>query len=96
MKLKEAFESYSFNNVGQFRALADTLGYQTEYHDGRFLFRKGSDSLSLSMEEIRSKSQENRNDNRIETSKEKVVSFLTRERPMIPHIWRSCKRKAST
>lgn len=76
MKLKEAFESYSFNNVGQFRALADTLGNQTEYHDGRFLFRKDSDSLSLSMEEIRSKAQENRNDNRIETSKEKVVSFF--------------------
>lgn len=93
MKLKEAFESYSFNNVGQFRALADTLGYQTEYHDGRFLFRKGSDSLSLSMEEIKSKSQENRNDNRIETSKEKVVSFFDKGKANDPAYLEELQKK---
>lgn len=46
MKLKEAYENYSYNNIGQFRALSETLGYKTEYHDGSYLFHKGDD-LSL-------------------------------------------------
>ena len=41
MKLKEAYENYSYNNIGQFRALSETLGYKTEYHDGSYLFPQG-------------------------------------------------------
>ena len=57
MKLKEAYENYSYNNIGQFRALSETLGYKTEYHDGSYLFHKGDDSIQLSLDEIRSKAK---------------------------------------
>ena len=76
MKLKEAYENYSYNNIGQFRALSETLGYKTEYHDGSYLFHKGDDSIQLSLDEIRSKAKENRNEQRAEESKEKVCSFF--------------------
>ncbi|MCS2390362.1 hypothetical protein NXV57_27415 [Bacteroides thetaiotaomicron] len=29
-----------FDNVGQFGGIAESLGYQTEYRDGYFRFRK--------------------------------------------------------
>lgn len=80
MKLNEAFEAYSFNNIGQFRALSETFGYKTEYHDGSYRFHKGDDSITLSMEEIRSKAKENRNAQRTEESKEKVSSFFDKNK----------------
>lgn len=80
MKLKEAYENYSYNNIGQFRALSETLGYKTEYHDGSYLFHKGDDSIQLSLDEIRSKAKENRNEQRAEESKEKVCSFFDKNK----------------
>ena len=40
MKLREALDTYMFDNVGQFSGIAESLGYQTEYRDGYFRFRK--------------------------------------------------------
>lgn len=40
MKLREALDTYMFDNVGQFGGIAESLGYQTEYRDGYFRFRK--------------------------------------------------------
>ena len=34
MKLREALDTYMFDNVGQFGGIAESLGYQTEYRDG--------------------------------------------------------------
>ena len=94
MKLKEAYENYSYNNIGQFRALSETLGYKTEYHDGSYLFHKGDDSIQLSLDEIRSKAKENRNEQRAEESKEKVCS-LTRTRQMSLHTSKNLEKKES-
>ena len=33
MKLREALDTYMFDNVGQFGGIAESLGYQTEYRD---------------------------------------------------------------
>lgn len=76
MKLNEAYENYSFNNLGQFRALAETLGYKTEYHDGNYRFHKGDENITFSIDEIRSKAKENHNTLRTEESKQHVASFF--------------------
>ena len=39
--------------VGQFGGIAESLGYQTEYRDGYFRFRKDGEELSMSVSEIR-------------------------------------------
>ena len=93
MKLKEAYENYSYNNIGQFRALSETLGYKTEYHDGNYRFHKGDDSIILSMDEIRSKAKENRNDQRTEESKEKVCSFFDKNKANEPSYIEELKNK---
>lgn len=93
MKLKEAYESYSFNNVGQFRGLAETLGYKTEYHEGMYRFHKGDDSITLSMEEIRSKAKENHSEIRAEESKEKVASFFDKSKANEPSYNEELKAK---
>ena len=53
MKLREALDTYMFDNVGQFGGIAESLGYQTEYRDGYFSFRKDCEELSMSVSEIR-------------------------------------------
>ena len=45
MKLREALDTYMFDNVGQFGGIAESLGYQTEYRDGYFRFRKDGEEL---------------------------------------------------
>ena len=55
MKLREALDTYMFDNVGQFGGIAESLGYQTEYRDGYFRFRKDGEELSMSVSEIREK-----------------------------------------
>ena len=95
MKLKEAYENYSYNNIGQFRALSETLGYKTEYHDGSYLFHKGNDSIQLSLDEIRSKAKENRNEQRAEESKKRFVRSLTRTRQMSLHTSKNLEKKES-
>lgn len=80
MKLMEAYENYSYKNVGQFRALATTLGYKTEYHDGNYRFTKGNDSISLSTDDIKAKAKENFNESHIEESKEKVSALFDKSR----------------
>ena len=93
MKLKEAYENYSYNNIGQFRALSETLGYKTEYHDGSYLFHKGNDSIQLSWDEIRSKAKENRNEQRAEESKEKVCSFFDKNKANEPSYIEELRKK---
>lgn len=58
MKLREALDTYMFDNVGQFGGIAESLGYQTEYRDGYFRFRKDGEELSMSVSEIRKKPEQ--------------------------------------
>lgn len=52
MTLREAFETYNFENAGQFSGIAQSLGYETEYRDGHFRFRKGDEDRVMSVSEI--------------------------------------------
>lgn len=57
MKLREALDTYMFDNVGQFGGIAESLGYQTEYRDGYFRFRKDGEELSMSVRRNQGKSR---------------------------------------
>lgn len=55
MKLQEVLSEYRFNNVGQFRGIAESLGYKEEYNRGELRFTRGEDEeFRVSIDKIRS------------------------------------------
>ena len=56
---------------------------------------RGSDSIQLSLDEIRSKAKENRNEERVEESKKRFVRSLTRTRQMSLHTSKNLEKKES-
>lgn len=95
MKLREALDTYMFDNVGQFGGIAESLGYQTEYRDGYFRFRKDGEELSMSVSEIAEKAGAKYDESLRDQSKERVSALLTRNVPMILNMSPSWRRMAS-
>lgn len=95
MKLREALDTYMFDNVGQFGGIAESLGYQTEYRDGYFRFRKDGEELSMSVSEIREKAGAKYDESLRDQSKNVYPPFLTRNVPMILNMSPSWRRMAS-
>lgn len=54
MKLQDALSEYQYNNVGQFRAIAESLGYKQEYNKGSLLFTRDGDEFRTDVDMIRS------------------------------------------
>ncbi len=84
MKLREALDTYMFDNVGQFGGIAESLGYQTEYRDGYFRFRKDGEELSMSVSEIREKAGAKYDESLRDQSKERVSALFDKERANDP------------
>ena len=53
MKLQEVLTEYQYNNVGQFRAIAESLGYKEAYNKGSFLFTRNDEVFRIRSEERR-------------------------------------------
>ena len=85
MKLREALDTYMFDNVGQFGGIAESLGYQTEYRDGYFRFRKDGEELSMSVSEIREKAGAKYDESLRDQSKERVSALFDKERANDPN-----------
>lgn len=79
MKLQEALSEYQFRNVGQFRAIAESLGYTQEYNKGSLRFAKDDDVFHTDLDKIRSYTKKEPDVDRINTSMEHVCSFFDKE-----------------
>ena len=53
MTIKEVMNTYQFDNVGQFRGIAQCLGYKEEYNKGFLCFTLNGDEFRTSNDEIR-------------------------------------------
>ena len=84
MKLREAFETYNFENAGQFSGIAQSLGYETEYRDGQFRFRKGDENIVMGVKEIRARASMIDDEPGREASKERVAAFFDKDRANDP------------
>lgn len=82
MKLQEALSEYQYRNVGQFRAIAESLGYAQEYNKGSLRFSRGNDEYHIDMEKIRSYTKNEPDKNKLDSSMERICSFLTRKNPL--------------
>ena len=95
MKLREALDTYMFDNVGQFGGIAESLGYQTEYRDGYFRFRKDGEELSMSVSEIREKAGAKYDESLVTNQKNVYPPFFDKERANDPKYAPSWRRMAS-
>lgn len=95
MKLREALDTYMFDNVGQFGGIAESLGYQTEYRNGYFRFRKDGEEQSMSVSEIRKKPEQSTMKAFVTNQKNVYPPFLTRNVPMILNMSPNWRRMAS-
>lgn len=83
LKLASALEEYKFENVGQFRAIAEELGYKEEYNKGYLTFSRFSDNdeLNISLNDIRRCTQKGQ-DQLKNLSKEEVCSFFDKDKSL--------------
>lgn len=57
MKMEEVLNEYKFSNVGQFRGIAQSLGYNESYNKGKLTFTLNDDVFRTSVDEIRAHTQ---------------------------------------
>ena len=70
---------YSYENIGQFRAIAGSLGYNIEYNKGELLFQKNDDSLKITMDGLRTHIKEDISEIQ-EKSRGEVSVFFDRDK----------------
>jgi hypothetical protein len=80
MKLQEALSEYQYRNVGQFRAIAESLGYAQEYNKGSLRFSRGNDEYHIDMEKIRSYTKNEPDKDKLDSSMERICSFFDKEK----------------
>lgn len=79
MKLQEVLSEYQFRNVGQFRAIAESLGYAQEYNKWILHFTRSDDELRIDLEKIRSYTKHEPEMIRLNSSMDHVCTFFDRE-----------------
>lgn len=81
MENKKTFEAelYSYENAGQFRAIAAVLGYKEQYANGEISFSKGDEKYTYDLNRLKSG---NLGENRgllLEQSKARITDFFDKE-----------------
>lgn len=84
MKLQEALSEYQYRNVGQFRAIAESLGYTQEYNKGALRFSREDDEFRVNVEKIRSYTKHEPDPNRLSASMERICIFFDKEQSSSP------------
>lgn len=79
MKLEEVLTSYRFNNVGQFKGIAQSLGYREEYNNGYLCFTKGDEKFRLTVDKIRSFSAHEQDLTSKQASMERICKFFNKD-----------------
>lgn len=85
MNIQEVLTEYQFKNVGQFRGIANSLGYTEEYNKGDLRFtRGGDDEFRTSVDKIRSYTKHDSDISAESASMERICKFFDRDQALIP------------
>ena len=78
MEEKKKFEAlqYSYENAGQFRAIAAILGYSEEYRNGDITFSKGNETYTYPLNTLKLGNLGDNRESLLEQSKERIISFF--------------------
>lgn len=79
MTIQEALTEYQYNNVGQFKGIAQSLGYKEEYNKGYLCFSRGNEKFHTTVEEIRKHTMSGKDLTAQKASMERVCKFFDRE-----------------
>lgn len=79
MTIQEVLNEYKFNNVGQFKCIAKSLGYKEEYNKGYLCFSLKDDKLHTTVEGIRSYTKGGQDLTAEYASMERVCKFFDKE-----------------
>lgn len=71
--------NYHYENAGQFRAIANVLGYDETYKDGMLTFSKADEKHTFSLAHLKAGNQSDERDSILEQSKERVVTFFDKD-----------------
>ena len=84
MKLQEVLTEYQYNNVGQFRAIAESLGYKEAYNKGSLLFTRNDEVFRIDMDKIRSHTKREPDLSAEKASMDRVCQFFNRDQALSP------------
>lgn len=84
MKLQEVLSEYQYNNVGQFRAIAESLGYKEEYNKGLLRFTRNDDEFRISIDKIRSQTKHEPDLSTENASMDRICKFFDRDQALSP------------
>lgn len=79
MKIEEVLNEYKFSNVGQFRGIAQSLGYKENYNKGELTFTLNNDLLRTSIDEIRVHTQKGTDLESRNMSMERICKFFDKD-----------------
>lgn len=79
MKIEEALNEYKFSNVGQFRGIAQSLGYKESYNKGKLTFTLNEDIFRTSTDEIRAHTQKGTDRVNLDASMSRVCKFFDKD-----------------
>lgn len=83
MKLQEVLTEYQYNNVGQFRAIAESLGYKEAYNKGSLLFTRNDEVFRIDMDKIRSHTKREPDLSAEKASMDRVCQFFNRDHCLV-------------
>ncbi len=81
--MERTFEAndYVYSNAGQFRAIANTLGYEEKAEYGKISFQKGKESHIYNIDDLKPGNRNNQeSENRIIASKERISLLFDKEK----------------
>lgn len=84
MKLQEVLTEYQYNNVGQFRAIVESLGYKEAYNKGSLLFTRNDEVFRIDMDKIRSHTKREPDLSAEKASMDRVCQFFNRDQALSP------------
>lgn len=84
MRLQEAISEYKYDNIGQFRAIAESLGYEESYNKGSLLFTRQDEEFRVGMDKIRSFAGKERDLSSKNASMDRICQFLDWDRSLSP------------
>lgn len=85
MTIKEALNEYKFDNVGQYMAIGQALGYKTKFESGKLSFTKGDEFHSTTVKDVRAHLAGTEPiEDAQKASREHVSQFFDKDKALLP------------
>ena len=93
MTIEEALNEYQFNNVGQFKGIAQSLGYREEYNKGFLCFTLNGEEFRTTVDEIRGYTKDRISNKIQKDSMERICKFFDKDKILLSDYKDSLREK---